>query len=117
MKFPLQLQYELTLDDTRKVFAFAPENLPQGPEQDPSVGKQMAFRLEQAPQGERNGGREQEAPDKAVDHASAKAAAQRAGVTRELHDPIQEEKPAERGSKAVREIDDRSHSHDDGPEM
>jgi len=95
----------------------APENLPQVPGQDPSVGRQMAFRLEQAPQGERNGGREQETPDKAANHASAKAAAQRAGVTRELNDPVQEEKPAERGGKAAREIDDRSHSHDDGPEM
>lgn len=95
----------------------APENLPQVPAQDPSVGSQMAFRLEQAPQGERNGGREQEVPDKAADHASAKAAAQRAGVTRELNDPAHDEKPAERGGKAVREIDDRSHSHDDGPEM
>ena len=95
----------------------APENPPQVPGQDPSVGKQMAFRLEQAPQGARNGGREQEPPDKTADHASAKAAAQRAGVTRELNDPVQDEKPTERGAKAAREIDDRSHSHDDGPEM
>jgi len=45
--------------------ALVPENVPDGPVPDPTVGKQMAFRLEQAPQGERTNGREQDPTQRA----------------------------------------------------
>ncbi len=97
--------------------ALVPENVPDGTAPDPSVGKQMAFRLEQAPQGERTNGREQDPAQRAEKNGPAKGAAQRTGVARELGEPALPEKEAVRGEKAAKGIDDRSHSHDDGPEL
>ena len=94
-----------------------PENLPDGTTPDPSVGKQMAFRLEQAPQSERTSGREQDPSQRADKSVAAKPAAQRAGVARELNDPALPDKESARGEKAAKGIEDRSHSHDDGPEL
>jgi hypothetical protein len=97
--------------------ANAPENIPQGPNPDPSVGKQMAFRLEQAPQGERTNDREQDPTQRAEKNGPAKGSMQRTGVSRELNDPALPDKVAARGEKAAKGIDDHSHSHDDGPEL
>jgi type IV conjugative transfer system coupling protein TraD len=97
--------------------ALVPENVPDGPAPDPTVGKQMAFRLEQAPQGERTNGREQDPAQRSEKNGPAKGAAQRTGVARELGNPALPDKEASRGEKAAKGIEDRSHSHDDGPEL
>jgi len=97
--------------------ALVPENVPDGPAPDPTVGKQMAFRLEQAPKGERTNGREQDPAQRSEKNGPAKGAAQRTGVARELGNPALPDKEAARGEKAAKGIEDRSHSHDDGPEL
>ena len=97
--------------------ANAPEIMPDGPNPDPSVGKQMAFRLEQAPQNERTNSREQDPGQKAEKNAAPKPAAQRTVGSRELNDPALPDKEAARGEKAAKGIEGRSHSHDDGPEL
>lgn len=97
--------------------ANAPENIPDGPNPDPSVSKQMAFRLEQAPQNERTNGREQDPTQKAEKSAASKPAAQRTAGSRELNDPALSDKESERGAKAAKGIEDHSHSRDDGPEL
>jgi type IV conjugative transfer system coupling protein TraD len=98
-------------------YANAPENVPDGPNLDPSVGKQMAFRLEQAPQGARTNDREQDPIQRAEKGAASKGAVRGAGLTRELNDPALPDKETARGEKAAKAIEDRSHSHDDGPEL
>lgn len=97
--------------------ANSPENIPDGPNPDPSVGKQMAFRLEQGQQGEHTNGREQDSTERAEKSAASKGVVRRAGVTRELNDPALPEKETARGEKGAKGIEDRSHSHDDGPEL
>jgi type IV secretory pathway TraG/TraD family ATPase VirD4 len=97
--------------------ANAPEIMPDGPNPDPSVGKQMAFRLEQAPQNERTNGREQDPTQKAEKSSASKPAAQRTLGSRELNDPALPDKESERGTKAAKGIEDPSHSRDDGPEL
>lgn len=97
--------------------ALVPENVPDGPAPDPTVGKQMAFRLEQAPQGERTNGREQDPTQRSEKNGPAKGAAQRTGVAREIGDPALPDKEAVRSEKPAKGIEDRSHSHDDGPEL
>ena len=97
--------------------ANAPEIMPDGPNPDPSVGKQMAFRLEQAPQNERTNGREQDPTQKAEKSAAPKPAAQRTVGSRELNDPALPDKEFERGAKTAKGIEDHSHSRDDGPEL
>ena len=91
--------------------------MPDGPNPDPSVGKQMAFRLEQAPQNERTNGREQEPTHKAEKRSASKPAVQRTLGSRELNDPALSDKESERGAKAAKGIEDHSHSRDDGPEL
>jgi hypothetical protein len=97
--------------------ANAPEIMPDGPNPDPSVGKQMAFRLEQAPQNERTNGREQDPTQKAEKSSASKPAVQRTLGSRELNDPALSDKESERGAKAAKGIEDHSHSRDDGPEL
>lgn len=95
----------------------ATENVPDRTVPDPSVSKQMAFRLIQAPQSERTNGREQDPTQWSERSGPAKAAVQRAGVARELGDPALPDKESALGEKTAKGIEDRSRSHDDGPEL
>lgn len=101
--------------DERNVLAS--ENMPEAQAQEAGVSRQMAFRLDQSPQAERGGARSEDQPDRASDKAAAKPALQRSSAGRELSDPALPEKEAERSARAAKTIEDRSHSHDDGPEI